>query len=51
MERIKLTERREVGQRQIIMGSEYTKNQTLSNTPWTRYYVDFYIIVTCSVYK
>ena len=37
MERIKLTERREVGQRQIIMGSEYIKNQAVSNTPWTRY--------------
>ena len=35
MDWIKLTERREAGHRQIIMGSEYIKNQ-LSNTPATR---------------
>ena len=35
MDWIKLTERREAGHRQIIMGSEYIKNQA-SNTPGTR---------------
>ena len=35
MDWIKLTERREAGHRQIIIGSEYIKIQT-SNTPWTR---------------
>ena len=33
MDWIKLTERREAGQSQIIMGSEYIKNQPASNTP------------------
>ena len=37
MEWIKLSERREAGHSQIIMGSEYIKNQPASNTPRTRW--------------
>ena len=38
MDWIKLAERREAGQRQIIIGSEYIKNQPASNTPRTSIY-------------